>query len=110
MEFFRLHLTPRNVEYIYRVVAQKSPKFCCTVLSVDSTYDIHDLVKRKRDSGNPKGNMPSVFDDNTYFKLEKCPIQDRFHLKDFDIDSSSKHESTTDYLSSSDVDYKKGEC
>ena len=51
--------------------------------------------------------MLFVFDDNTYFKLEKCPIQDRFHLKDFDIDSSSKHESTTDYLSSSDVDYKK---
>jgi len=32
IEFSRIHSTPRNVKYINRVVAQKSPKFCCSVL------------------------------------------------------------------------------
>jgi len=54
------------------------------------------LKEKKRDTENPKGNMSFFFDDNTYFKLEECPIHDQFHLKNFDTDSSSKNERTTD--------------
>ena len=42
IEFSRLHLTPRNVKYINRVVAQNSPKFCCTVIIAFDKY-LHEL-------------------------------------------------------------------
>ena len=46
VEFFRLHLTPRNVKYINRVVARYSPKFCCTVKSMKKRYDSNLKLKK----------------------------------------------------------------